>query len=105
MTNNLQTTILQKLINDEQYCRKVLPFIKCEYFEGSHKSVYNLIIDFIAKYNKIPTQTSLNIDLEKVDIQESQYASTVKLIESLTENPEVEGSCSILGHHGIYFNH
>ena len=90
MTNNLQTTILQKLVNDEQYCRKVLPFIKCEYFQGSHKSVYNLIIDFIAKYNKIPTLTSLNIDLEKVDIQEDQYASTVKLIESLNENPKVE---------------
>lgn len=92
MTNNLQTTILQKLVNDEGYCRKVLPFIKREYFEGSHKSVYKLIIDFIEKYNKLPTQTTLNIDLvnRNTDISEEQYDNTVKLIESLNENPKVE---------------
>lgn len=92
MTNNLQTTILQKLVNDEGYCRKVLPFIKREYFEGSHKSVYKLIVDFIEKYNKLPTQTTLNIDLvnKNTDISEEQYDNTVKLIDSLKENPVVQ---------------
>ena len=80
MTENLQTTILQKLVNDEQYCRKVLPFIKADYFEGAHKTTYKLVIDFIVKYNKLPTPTTLNIDLERADIQEDIYPATAKLI-------------------------
>ena len=90
MTENLQTTILQKLVNDEQYCRKVLPFIKADYFEGAHKTTYKLVIDFIVKYNKLPTPTTLNIDLEKADIREDIYPATAKLIESLDQNPKVE---------------
>ena len=90
MTNNLQTTILQKLLNDEQYCRKVLPFIKAEYFEGAHRATYKLVLDFIVKFNKLPTPTTLQIDLETADVQEDMYPTAVKLIESLDQNPKVE---------------
>ena len=90
MVANLQLTILKKLINDEQYCRKVLPFIKTEYFEGANKSVYKVILDFIGKYNKLPTSTSLGIDLDSANLSEEIYPEAVKIIDSLGENPVVE---------------
>ena len=40
---NLQTLILKKLTNDEEYCRKALPHLKTEYFENEHKPVYELV--------------------------------------------------------------
>lgn len=92
--SQLQTTILQKLVNDENYCRKVLPFIKAEYFEGAHRSVYRLILDFVAKYNKLPSSKALGIDLEAASsaIEEQTYPVAVKIVEDLSTNPVVEES-------------
>ena len=86
----IQETILQKLVNDETYCRKVLPFIKPEYFEGSGKVVYKLVLDFIGKYNKLPTGLTLSIDLDKADVREEHYPGAVQLINNLKVNPDVE---------------
>jgi replicative DNA helicase len=88
--SNLQTIILQKLVNDEQYCRKVLPFIKAEYFEGAHKSVYRIALDFIGKYNKLPTSAALSIELENASLSEAAYPVAVKLVDDLKTNPVVE---------------
>ena len=79
MSPNLQQTILQKLVNDEKYCRKVLPFIKPEYFEGSHKAVYRIVLDFITKYNKLPTATALSIEVDNADLNEETYPFAVKI--------------------------
>ena len=51
---NLQKIILKTLINDEEYCRKALPHVKAEYFEDEYKPVYELILSFLQKYNKLP---------------------------------------------------
>ena len=67
MSNQLQQTILQKLVNDENYCRKVLPFIKSEYFDAAHKTVYRIVLDFISKYNKLPTKSALEIEFQGDD--------------------------------------
>lgn len=90
METNLQSIILQKLINDEQYCRKVIPFVKAQYFEGSHKEVYKLVLDFITKYNKLPTKTAIGIELNASEISEELYPGACALVESLGDNPAVE---------------
>jgi len=68
----------------------VLPFIKTEYFEGSHKAVYRIILNFISKYNKLPTSTALSIELDGAELSEESYPQAVKIVESLNENPVVE---------------
>ena len=56
--------ILNNLVVDEEYARKVLPFLKEEYFEDAKDRVaWNLISDFYNKYNTAPTLESLFIDL------------------------------------------
>jgi len=60
----IQTLILRNLLQNEDYLRKVIPFLKPEYFEGDHKSVFNKIGSFVAKYNKLPTTEALQIELD-----------------------------------------
>lgn len=84
----LEQTILQGLLFNEDYCRKVVPFLKEEYFsENNHKVIFNLILHYIIKYNKIPTKEVLRIDLDKVkSLNEEQYKEVVETIESLKLN-------------------
>ena len=64
MEANLQKLILQSFILDESYCRKAMPHVKPEYFENGDRIVYELILDFILKYNKLPTSSALMIELQ-----------------------------------------
>ena len=54
--------ILKKVCNDEAFARKALPFIKPDYFEGGDKIAYNLILDFITKYNALPSKSTLQVE-------------------------------------------
>ena len=91
MSTQLQTTVLQKLVNDEKYCRKVLPFIKTEYFDPAHKTIYKLVLNFISKYNKLPTRAALEIEFQNnADVDEELYPHAVKVLEAIDQNPNVE---------------
>lgn len=61
---SITKTILKNLITNEDYLRKVQPFVISDYFEdNSEKLVFNTISDYIAKYNALPTPESIEIDL------------------------------------------
>jgi replicative DNA helicase len=60
----LEKTILKNLLSSEDYCRKVLPFIKEEYFSGEDKILFSQINQFIAEYNQRPTVEALTIDID-----------------------------------------
>jgi len=62
MENNLESIIVNNLIHNEAFCRKSLPHLKPEYFEGAQRLVYQCILDFIGKYNKLPNSTTLHIE-------------------------------------------
>lgn len=67
MEQNLQTIVIKNLIQNETFCRKALPHIKPEYFEGHNKAVYELILKFIGKYNKLPNGAVLDIEFQASD--------------------------------------
>jgi len=91
MSTQLQTTVLQKLVNDEKYCRKVLPFIKTEYFDTAHKTIYKLVLNFVSKYNKLPTRAALEIEFQNnADVDEELYPRAIKVLEAIDQNPNVE---------------
>jgi hypothetical protein len=92
MTNSLQTVILQNLLTDEAFCRKTIPHLKTDYFEGPHRHVYNLILDFVVKFNKLPNPTALLIELEH-SAYSGNASDYIEVIESLVppaEKPELE---------------
>jgi len=61
---DLQTIILQTIIKNEDFCRKVIPHVKSEYFENEKKPVYELILSFISKFNKVPNVTALEVEFQ-----------------------------------------
>ena len=61
----IEQTILRNLLYHEEYYRKVVPFLKADYFQEFHeKIIFEEIADFASKYDKIPTQEVLSINLQ-----------------------------------------
>ena len=65
MARTLPDIILNNLINSEPYARKALPHLKNEYFEGPYVPAFELIVDFVANYNKLPTREILEHEFSK----------------------------------------
>jgi len=81
----MEHTILANLIDNEQYGRKVLAFLKDEYFHDQNdKRLYKLIDSHVKKYNSFPTKEILYIDLDNAgDINQVEYDHTKSLIGQL----------------------
>ena len=66
MSERVPLTILKNLLHDEEYTRKVLPFIQSDYFEEvSDKTVFEEIASFLKEYDSLPTKEILHIEVEK----------------------------------------
>jgi hypothetical protein len=64
--------------------RKVLPFIKSEYFtDESERTVYKIISEFVVKYNKPPTTEALGITLQNSSLPEGTFKETSELVKEL----------------------
>ena len=88
---NLEQKILKHLILDEEYTRKTLPFIRGEYFqESSEKLLFTEIQNYVNKYNSMPTQEALVIEIDKrINLTDDQHKKTIALVKQITIDPEV----------------
>ena len=86
----LETQILGSLIDDEKYTRRVIPFLKEEYFSDvEDKAVFSKIRDFVEKYNSLPTKSSLLIALQDDrKINEDVYQKCETLINGLVPSED-----------------
>lgn len=77
--------ILSNLVNNETFGRKVIPFLKKEYFGNpSERIVYELIDAYVSKYNAFPTTEALKIDLEnKNGLNEELFKQSVEVIDQI----------------------
>lgn len=82
----LESFILWNLIDNEEYMRKCLPYIKKDYFNNnSHKQLFSLIENFILTYDVPPSQEALYIELSnRDDIKENLYEEVKTAIDELT---------------------
>jgi len=82
--NRIELTILRNLVHDENFTRKVIPFLKEEYFtDNSDKIVFQLVDSFVKKFNKNPTIEALEVSLQNSNLIESQFKDTSDLIKKL----------------------
>jgi replicative DNA helicase len=81
--------ILRNLLYNEEYVRKVIPFIKSEYFEDQNqKIVFEEILDFVSEYNQLATKEVLCIEVEKrKDINDTSFKEIIQLISCLDDVP------------------
>jgi replicative DNA helicase len=84
----LELTILRNLLYDENYSRKVIPFIQPDYFEQrSEKLIFQEIVHFIVKYNASITKEALTIELDnRKDLTETEVKEVRDIIQSLNDN-------------------
>ena len=81
----IERTTLTNLLNNEEYARKVLPFIRADYFDvKEERIIFDEIQKFVDKYNKIPTQTSLEIEVgTRKDLNDVEHKKIVEIIKTL----------------------
>ena len=87
--DKIEFLVLKNLIHNEEYLRKVIPFLKSEYFQDyNQKIVYEEISDFVSQYNEVPTKEILSIEIEKrKDVNESVFKELCQLINNLDPQP------------------
>ena len=87
----IERTTLSNLVYNEPYARKVLPFIKPEYFSNRHERVvFEEINLFMDKYGNQPTKEALSIELDnRKDLNEDEFKSVQQIVETLS-NAQVD---------------
>ena len=86
----IETNILSQLVHSEQFARKVLPFLKEEYFQTvTDRLLLSKIKQYMDQYNVPPSKEALYIELENTDsLSEADYSSTVAQVEQLKIDPD-----------------
>jgi len=83
---NLEQTILTNLIFNSEYTRKVIPYIKGEYFQDSiERIVFEIIDTFVEKYKVNPDNIEvIKLNLEKATLNEEQYKKSLEYVDSFS---------------------
>jgi len=91
MQANLEQTILRNLLTDEKYMRKVLPFIKPDYFQGVYRILFKEAGKFVGKYNKLPSAETFKIELDQSDmLGGEQYSVAVDILPQLFSKEKID---------------
>ena len=87
--DSVEFLILRNLLHNEEYVRKVLPFVKADYFEDTNQRiVFEEISSFVHEYNEPATKEILCIETEKRnDINDSSFKEVTTLINNLEDQP------------------
>ena len=85
----IETTILRNLIFDEEYSRKVIPFIEPDYFENkTEKIIFEEATQFIVKYDNAITVEALNIEIEnRTDLTETEIKEARETTKTFDDAP------------------
>ena len=88
--NRLEQTILKNLIYNEEFTRKVLPFLQADYFaDNTEKIVFKEIFEFVNKYKNLPTHESLVINFtESKSLTEPEVRSSIELLNKIKESKD-----------------
>jgi hypothetical protein len=90
MTINLEQTILRNILTNDQYMRKVLPFVRPDYFEGIYRELFKEIGRFVGKYNKLPTLESFKIEIDGNErINNGDYTYALEILPSIFSTEQI----------------
>ena len=83
----VESLILSNLIFNEGYGRKVIPFLKVEYFSNKNdRIVFDLINKYVNRYNSFPNVTALSIEIEQlININEDENKSLQLYVTSMED--------------------
>ena len=71
--------------------RKVLPFVKPEYFEGVYRQLFKEVASYVAKYNRLPTMESFKIEVDQSEkFNDEQYQHAVEIIPNVFSPEKID---------------
>jgi archaellum biogenesis ATPase FlaH len=86
----ISKTILSKIIYDQDFMRRVIPFLKKEYFEQTtDQIIFKAIREYIDKYNSLPSKEALSLSLSSQQMTDEQEKQVKEQIDAITE-PDVD---------------
>lgn len=89
----IEPLILAHLIRDEEYLRKVFPFLRKEYFSTPPaQQLFKVIHDFVVAYRVPPTVDAIHIALDQAELIGTAYTDATKLLESVIAVARVDAS-------------
>ena len=90
MQTNIEQIILRNILTNERYMRKVLPFIKPDYFQGVYKTLFKEAGKYVAKYNKLPSSESMAIELQETNMSAEQFQMAIDIVPQLFSNEKID---------------
>jgi archaellum biogenesis ATPase FlaH len=75
--------VLVNLLRNEDFCRKVFPFLRSEYFEDESRVIFDLFVKFFSEYNSMPSQKALEIEFTRSDKNTEANGSVLDHLASL----------------------
>ena len=90
MNERIERTILRNLFRNEEFYRKVLPFIKSDYYEElNEKVIFEEIRKFADKYDRLPTEEVVLIEVERrTDVSDQTFGEVRSICQSFTDVKE-----------------
>ena len=88
--NRLEHSILKNLIYNETFCRKVLPFVKAEYFsDDTERVIFKEVNNFVNTYKNLPTHEAMVINFTESDrLTEPQVRNSIALLNDIHQNKD-----------------
>ena len=87
----IEPLVLAHLIRDEDYTRRVLPFLKKEYFTSAPaQTLYDLIYEFVSAYKVSPTIDALKLSLDQASLSGGTYTDTATLLKDVAAITRVD---------------
>jgi replicative DNA helicase len=91
MNISLEQTILRHLLTDAKFMRKVLPYVRPEYFDGVYKHLFTEAGKFVAKYNKLPNLEAFKIELDQsTKFTDEQYNHALEILPVLFQSEKAD---------------
>ena len=85
----IETTILKNLLQNEDYTRKVLPFLEEDYFtDNNEKIIYNHINEFVSNYSSLPSKEAIAIELSDDKINDEDYKTSINLLNEISKESD-----------------
>jgi replicative DNA helicase len=84
--SDMQNVILRSFFTNDEFMRKVVPFMQPEYFEGVHRTVFKEFVQYVAQYSNIPSMEAFRITMqESGNFNEDTFRVAVDMLPSLFE--------------------
>lgn len=83
---NIENVILANLQYNEDFARRILPFIKKEYFSNPYlKECFVKVYDYFTTYNSLPSRDALMVEIQNTVLPESIFNRTLEAVDELFE--------------------